>query len=210
LVVIRGQASGLSGSHTLLLCLVEHGCGALLIPVAIAADGNAERLFGPRFTDCSGFRQRNEFDLVAQNFLEMTRLSIRLGLFDPGRIQRFITSKGTAYFILRGRSSADAGKITMDQACRSKLALSAGAECDFDIREAGFWGELRWMWSATDPTYRAAGRLGVLSLFLAVVALIPLALPQLAYALEASASLIWPSPPAVPDQVYADFPGFEE
>jgi hypothetical protein len=100
--------------------------------------------------------------------------SSRSGL-KTGRIHRFSTSKGAAYFILRGSGPENDGKILMDEAARSKLNLEASVEREFAIHEVGFWGELRWVWNATDPTYRIAGRLGVLSLLLGLLAIVPIA-----------------------------------
>lgn len=96
------------------------------------------------------------------------------GDLKTGRIHRFSTSNGVAYFILRGSSPDNAGRILMDEASRDKLNLKASVECEFDIREARFLGQLRWMWSATDPTYRIAGQLGVLSFALALLAFSPI------------------------------------
>jgi hypothetical protein len=93
------------------------------------------------------------------------------GDLKTGRIHKFKTSNATAYFILRGNGPSDDGKILIDEAARNKLNLGPSAESDFVIQQVGFWGELRWVWSATDPSYRIAGRLGVLSLFLGVLAL---------------------------------------
>ena len=64
--------------------------------------------------------------------------------------------------------------VLMDKASRYKLKLAPSEECDFTIREVGFWGELCWVWGATNPVYRIAGRLGVLSLVLGLAAFAPL------------------------------------
>ncbi|HEY8948688.1 MAG TPA: hypothetical protein VIM56_07365 [Rhizomicrobium sp.] len=92
-----------------------------------------------------------------------------------GKVHKFSVPEGSAYFILRGSAQENDGKILMDEAARGKLNLGPGAEREFEIQEAGFWGELRWVWNATDPTYRIAGRLGVLSFSLAILALWPVA-----------------------------------
>ena len=113
-----------------------------------------------------------EYDDVYKDIVRMSEAS-RDGL-KTGRIHRFRTSAGAAYFILRGTKSKNDGKILMDEAARSKLNLEAKTEAEFEICEVGFWGELRWVWNATDPTYRIAGRLGALSFFLAIIALLPL------------------------------------
>jgi hypothetical protein len=111
-----------------------------------------------------------EIDDVYKDIVRISEES--RGPLKTGRVHKFATGSGTAHFILRGSSPSNVGKILMDEAARAKLKLEPSAECDFDIQEVGFWGELRWAWSATDPTYRVAGKLGVLSFVLGVISLI--------------------------------------
>ncbi len=96
------------------------------------------------------------------------------GNLKAGRIHKFITPNGSAYFILRGSEvPKNIGKILMDDVSRRTMKLCLGEPYDFDIREVGFWGELWWACNAVDPTYRVAARLGVLSFFLGLAALFP-------------------------------------
>lgn len=102
------------------------------------------------------------------------------GSLRAGRIHRFVANGRTSYFIIRGAGNRRGqGKISMDEASRTKLGLTRGLQYSFEITEAGFWGELRWAFYATDPAYRVAARLGVLSFGLGLLALLPLAAPVL-------------------------------
>lgn len=98
------------------------------------------------------------------------------GNLKAGRVHKFSTCHGTAYFILRGGDAGqNVGKILMDDVSRTTMGLTLNSRYKFDIREAGFWGELWWACNAVDPTYRIAARLGVLSFGLGIVAVVPIA-----------------------------------
>lgn len=109
------------------------------------------------------------------------------GELKTGRVHRFsVKGEGSGYFILRGAAERYNGTIRMDSAARSRLNLGSGKTYVFKVEEAGFIGELVWGWYATDPSYRAAARLGVLSFFLAIIALAPVVF-------TICARYIWPS-----------------
>ena len=91
----------------------------------------------------------------------------------PGRVHKFISPNKTAYFILRGAGPKDDGLIRMDEESRKKLAVKYGETYDFEISPVGFLGEMKWAFGATDPSYRIAARLGVLSFFLGLFAFVP-------------------------------------
>ncbi|MDE2029724.1 MAG: hypothetical protein KGI97_04070 [Alphaproteobacteria bacterium] len=104
---------------------------------------------------------------------------VRVARWDRGEIKagsvcRFSTPKGYAYLMLRNTHNGNRGKILMDRNSLNKLNIDNGEKYNFVIREAGFWGELCWIWTATDPVYRVAGRLGVLSLVLGILAVLPM------------------------------------
>lgn len=113
-----------------------------------------------------------EYDDVYRDIVRISEAT-RQGL-KTGRIYKFAVEGASAHFILRGTGPENDGKMLIDEAARSKLNLAAGSEVAIRISEAGWLGELAWMWSATDPTYRIAGRLGVLSFLLGLIATIPL------------------------------------
>jgi hypothetical protein len=95
-----------------------------------------------------------------------------------GKIHRFRTKSGSAYLILRGNDvSLEMSYIRLDEAARDRLGLSDSDKfknADFTVSEVGLWGEFVWAWQATDPSYRVAARLGVVSIVLAVFSVLPL------------------------------------
>jgi hypothetical protein len=95
-----------------------------------------------------------------------------------GKIHRFRTKAGSAYLILRGNdASLEKSYIRLDEAARDRLGLSDNdilKNADFTVSEVGLRGEFVWAWQATDPSYRVAARLGVLSIVLAVFSVLPL------------------------------------
>lgn len=95
-----------------------------------------------------------------------------------GKIHRFTHGKCSTYAVLRGLAPVRQGQILMDEAVRFRLEAKFGELQEFTISEASFWGQLVWGWSATDPTYSAATRLGVLSVGLGALSLL-LTLPTL-------------------------------
>jgi hypothetical protein len=113
------------------------------------------------------------------------------GGLQTGRIHKVKVGRKAAHFILRGSHPNNDGKILMDEASREKLGLEPSAECVFHIREVGFWGEILWVWGAINPAYRIAGRLGVLSFILGVLAIGPLAWEILVWSFRALSILIW-------------------
>ena len=89
-----------------------------------------------------------------------------------GSVCRIIAPSGTAYGILRGLDNSSEPVINMDERLRNLLHLRDGAEVDFQFKSAGFWGQFRWAWSASDPAYRVAARLALLSVVLGAVGLL--------------------------------------
>lgn len=72
-------------------------------------------------------------------------------------------SSSSKYFVLRGLPRGTPSTIQIDEGAREVLGVSLGRQAVFQIEEAGWWGALQWAWSATDPAYRIAAKLGVLS-----------------------------------------------
>lgn len=89
-----------------------------------------------------------------------------------GSVCRIIAPGGVAHGILRGLGNSSDPVINMDERLRNLLHLSDGAEVDFQFKPVGFWGQFRWAWSASDPAYRVAARLALLSVVLGAVGLL--------------------------------------
>jgi hypothetical protein len=59
----------------------------------------------------------------------------------------------------------------MDERLRNLLKVSNGSEVDFEFRTTGLGGQFLWAWSASDPAYRVAARLALLSVILGAIGL---------------------------------------
>lgn len=62
--------------------------------------------------------------------------------------------------------------IWLDERMRNRLGLKDGQEVEFSFRPVWLVGQTCWAWNASDPAYRVAARLAVLSLALGVIGLI--------------------------------------
>jgi hypothetical protein len=60
----------------------------------------------------------------------------------------------------------------MDERLRNLLHVSDGDEVELQFKKAGFWGQFGWAWSASDPAYRVAARLALLSVVLGAIGLV--------------------------------------
>lgn len=77
-----------------------------------------------------------------------------------------------ARLFLRGDQSADSPAILLDERTRNVLGVEVGQVANLHFKPLGSWGEIQWAWSATEPAYRIAARIAVLSFFISIVGLI--------------------------------------
>lgn len=78
----------------------------------------------------------------------------------------------SVYVAIRGMGDSQEPAIWIDAKIRDNLAVKAGQEYEFDLRRVWWPGQFRWAWSASDPAYRIAARMGFLSLVLGVIGLV--------------------------------------
>jgi len=71
----------------------------------------------------------------------------------------------------RGAPKNDVTGIWLSDAMRSRLGLKKGMTADFEIKKARWDQQFAWLWYATDPVNRTAGRLGVISFVLGLIGL---------------------------------------
>jgi hypothetical protein len=75
--------------------------------------------------------------------------------------------------VLRGYQQSTDAEIHMDDRTRARLGVKLGHPYDFRFKQAGFCGQLKWAWKASETGYRVASRLGVIGLIVGVLAFIP-------------------------------------
>jgi hypothetical protein len=90
-----------------------------------------------------------------------------------GKVCQLTCRTQSAYAIVRGAGdSENKTEIAIDERQRELLGVQPGETCEFRIRKCGPWGEFRWAWRASDPAYRVAARLAVLSVGLGLLGLV--------------------------------------
>jgi hypothetical protein len=78
---------------------------------------------------------------------------------------------------LRGCQGDQAPVARMDEGTRNRLGIEVGQEVDLRIVPLGWWGQLMWAWNASEPAYRIAAQLAVLSVLISIVGLVLGVLP---------------------------------
>jgi len=71
----------------------------------------------------------------------------------------------------RGAPNNDTGGIWLSSAMIGRLGLERGKKTDFEINKARWDQQFAWLWRATDPANRTAGRLGIISFILGLIGL---------------------------------------
>lgn len=86
-----------------------------------------------------------------------------------GRICRVKAGSRSILLSLRGAGSNSNPAIHIDEKARKALGLGNGKTVDFEFRQVGWLDQFLWAWDASDPAYRIAARLGLLSLVLGII-----------------------------------------
>jgi hypothetical protein len=87
-------------------------------------------------------------------------------LIPEGRICKVTIAGRSRLLSLRGRLHENEALIFMDASARDDLKLEVGSEYEVALREAWWFGQFLWAWRASDPLYRVAARLGLISVAL--------------------------------------------
>lgn len=74
-----------------------------------------------------------------------------------------------AYALVRGLGDSAKSEIRMDERLRNLLEVNVGNEIEVEVKTVGICGQIRWAWTASDPGYRVAARLSVLSVVLGLL-----------------------------------------
>lgn len=103
---------------------------------------------------------------------EQFRLDTRGKLVPEGSVCKIVTSGGSSYGILRGLGNSKEPVIQMDERLRNILHLREGEDVEVRFKTVYLWGQFRWAWIASDPAYRVAARLALLSVILGLIGLL--------------------------------------
>jgi hypothetical protein len=109
---------------------------------------------------------KDEFllDIVRVNY------SHRRGI-KAGQICSLTANGATVLAAARGAPKNDVKGIWLCDERIHKLHLKEGVPADFEIKKARWGQQFTWLWHATDPASRTAGRLGVISFALGLISL---------------------------------------
>ena len=103
---------------------------------------------------------------------ELHRKDRRGRTIPEGSVCKLSTSGKSAFVLLRGKGDSDDAAIWLDERSRNRLGITDREEADVQVEPVGLWGQVCWGWNASDPSYRVAARLSVLSVVLGLVGLI--------------------------------------
>ncbi len=103
---------------------------------------------------------------------EKHRIDVFGRVVPDGSVCSLLIREGTYYVLVRGLGDSAEEVICMDERLRNVLGLSVGERIDVQFRSTGWWGQFRWAWSASDPAYRVAARLSLLSVLLGALGLV--------------------------------------
>lgn len=102
---------------------------------------------------------------------EKYRLDYKEKPITEGAICRIAVKDKSIYAILRGCGTNKERYIYIDERLRNRLDIQSNQEVDFIIKRVGLWGQFMWAWNSSDPAYRIAARLGLLSVVLGILSL---------------------------------------
>lgn len=93
-----------------------------------------------------------------------------------GTICKISADGRTTYVCVRGVIGETEPIIKIDEKTRNDLGVTIDNEYEFELTKAGWLGQFRWAWDATDPNPRIAARsgltLGGLSVLLGILGLV--------------------------------------
>lgn len=89
-----------------------------------------------------------------------------------GRICKVDVGGKAKLLSLRGDLNSVEPTIRIDDITRNDLALEINQTADFKIDEVRWIGQFLWAWRASNPAYRIAARVGLISVLLGLVGLL--------------------------------------
>lgn len=124
-----------------------------------------------RLTVCQSAKEDVFRDLV--RIPEAQRLDRRERPIENGAICKITVRDKSILATVRGCGEDELPPyVFLDRKQRDALGVSPPTAYDFDLRPVWLIGQCRWGWHASDPAYRLAARLGLLSVTLSVVSVV--------------------------------------
>jgi len=101
--------------------------------------------------------------------LEAFRINDKGETIPEGTVCRVSVGKKSILLAIRGHRDHQNAVIHMDEKTRNRLGVKSGDTVDFTLHQLGWWGQFRWALTASDPAYRIASQLAVLSVVLGLL-----------------------------------------
>ena len=89
-----------------------------------------------------------------------------------GRICKVSVNGRSKLLSLRGMIKTNEEVVFIDGATRDVLGVKVSTNYDFKFKEVRLWGQFLWAWRASDPIYRIAAQLGLISVILGIAGLL--------------------------------------
>ncbi len=103
---------------------------------------------------------------------EVFRIDDKGQTIPEGTVCRVSAPGGKSVLLaLRGQQEHNSPAIHIDERTRNRLGIKVRDEVALAIRQLGWWGQFRWALDASDPAYRIASQLAVVSVALGLLGL---------------------------------------
>lgn len=103
---------------------------------------------------------------------EQYRLDADDKVVPEGSVCKICTPDKSAYAIVRGYGDSTQPLIYIDERLRNRLNMKKEEDdVEVSLVRAGPWGQFSWAWNASDPAYRVAARMSLLSVALGLLGL---------------------------------------
>jgi len=109
-------------------------------------------------------------DIIRVN--EAHRINRHGATIKEGQVCLVLVNGRKCLVVLRGHQDSDTPQVRMDDYTRGRLGLRENVSYEFEFKQMGFVGQLRWAWDATEIGYQVASRIAVLGFIMGAIGLV--------------------------------------
>lgn len=103
---------------------------------------------------------------------EQYRRDKKGAIIPEGSVCKLTVAGRTVYVIVRGNIETIEPTIRMDERLRNLLMVDNHDVVEVQIARTRLWGQFLWAWNASDPAYRVAAKMALLSVALGLIGLV--------------------------------------
>ena len=85
-----------------------------------------------------------------------------------GQLCKITVGRKYTYAFARGKLESEEPCVYIDDRIRGLLGVKVGDKVEFSLKQASLVGRFRWAWNASDPAYRIAAQVAIISAFLGI------------------------------------------